>query len=163
MVEPFQNCHFWAYVKKKCNHFLLHGHSSWSTFGLHLVRAQKTLWIDFFKKLDNVRWSIERTHLQWLDFMVHGVNRALVKTQIPTTNYIKPAFKSRPGGKKNPKAQPTSSILAMWNSIEIFIHWKYYEDVIQNYPYVDLKRGPMTFLTNENSRMFTNHGLMSFV
>ena len=28
--------------------FLVHGHSSWSTFGLHLVRGPKALQIDFF-------------------------------------------------------------------------------------------------------------------
>ena len=41
----FQNCIFWAYFKKKNQHIhlLVHGHSSWSTFGLHLVRDPKAL------------------------------------------------------------------------------------------------------------------------
>ena len=40
-------CLFWAYLKKNQHfHFLVHGHSSWSTFGLHLVRGPKALYID---------------------------------------------------------------------------------------------------------------------
>ena len=39
-----QNYPFWAYIIRKKNQhiqFLVHGHSSWSTFGLHIVRTQK--------------------------------------------------------------------------------------------------------------------------
>ena len=40
----FQNCPFWAYVKNIITFtFLVHGHSSRSTFGLHLVRGPKVL------------------------------------------------------------------------------------------------------------------------
>ena len=40
----FQNCLFWTYNKKNQHiHFLMHGHSSWSTFGIHLVRGPKAL------------------------------------------------------------------------------------------------------------------------
>ena len=46
----FQNCPFWTYImKEKKNphiHFLVHSHSSWYKFGLHLVRDPKALWID---------------------------------------------------------------------------------------------------------------------
>ena len=38
----FQNCPFWAYIKiNQHNHFLMHGRSSWSTLGLHIVRGPK--------------------------------------------------------------------------------------------------------------------------
>ena len=36
------------------NHFLVHGHSSWCTFRLHLVKGPKTLQIDFLRK-----WTLE--------------------------------------------------------------------------------------------------------
>ena len=36
-----------TFLKKKSAHSLLvHGHSSWSIFGLHLLRGPKALWID---------------------------------------------------------------------------------------------------------------------
>ena len=40
-------------------HFLVHGHSSWSTFGLHLVRGPKALQIDFLRNqtLEVGPWS----------------------------------------------------------------------------------------------------------
>ena len=39
---------FWAYTKKNQHiHFLVHGLSSWSTYGLHLVRGPKALQIVF--------------------------------------------------------------------------------------------------------------------
>ena len=40
-----QNCLFWAYIKNNNQHihFLVHGHPSWSTVGVHLVRGPKTL------------------------------------------------------------------------------------------------------------------------
>jgi hypothetical protein len=41
------------YLKKQHIHFLMHGHSSWSTFGLNLVRGPKALWIYLKKKLDH--------------------------------------------------------------------------------------------------------------
>ena len=50
----FQNYPYWAYMKKKSKKnqhvwFLVHGHSSWSTFSLHLVRAPKALLIVFLR------------------------------------------------------------------------------------------------------------------
>jgi hypothetical protein len=39
----FQNYLFWAYIKKSAHALLGHGHSSWSTFGLHLVKGPKAL------------------------------------------------------------------------------------------------------------------------
>ena len=40
----FQNFLIWAYIFLNQHiHFLVHGHSAWSTFGLHLVRGPKTL------------------------------------------------------------------------------------------------------------------------
>ena len=45
---PFQTTPFWnCILKYKHVHFLVHGHSSWSTFNLHLVRGPKALEIDF--------------------------------------------------------------------------------------------------------------------
>ena len=39
-----QNCHFWTYIKKnQHNHFVVRGHSSWSTFNIHLVKSPKAL------------------------------------------------------------------------------------------------------------------------
>ena len=72
---PFLN----IYQKKNQHiHFWVHGHSSWSTFGSHLVWGPKTLYIDIFEKLDHGCWSMEKDHLPWSDFMVHGVNWPLV-------------------------------------------------------------------------------------
>jgi hypothetical protein len=53
----FQNCHFWTRPlyplespsKKLRIHFLVHGGSSWSTFGLHLVRAHRLCQLIFSK------------------------------------------------------------------------------------------------------------------
>ena len=41
----FQKRSFWAYIKpkKKRIHYVVHGYSSQSTFGLHLARDQKAL------------------------------------------------------------------------------------------------------------------------
>ena len=48
--EFFQNCPFWTYIKDISTFiFLVHAHSSWFIFSLHLVRGPKTLQIDFFK------------------------------------------------------------------------------------------------------------------
>ena len=64
-----QNCPFFIiYLKNQHIHFLVHDHSSWSTFGLHLVRCPKALQIDFlFKKLDCVKMpsSMIRLHGPW--------------------------------------------------------------------------------------------------
>ena len=47
----FQNCPFWTYVWEENQHvhFSMHGYSSWSTFGLHLMRGPNTLYVDFWK------------------------------------------------------------------------------------------------------------------
>jgi hypothetical protein len=48
----FQNCPFWGvyiYILNQHIHFLVHGHSSWSTFDLHLVKVLKTLYIDLLR------------------------------------------------------------------------------------------------------------------
>ena len=38
----FKHYPFWRYIKKNQHvHFLVHGHSSWSTFDFHLVRGPK--------------------------------------------------------------------------------------------------------------------------
>ena len=43
-LEFFSKQLFWGIYKKKSTHSLLvHGHTSWSTFGLHLVRDPKAL------------------------------------------------------------------------------------------------------------------------
>ena len=44
----FSTMTFWAYTKKNQHiHSLVHGLSSWSTYGLHLVRGPKALQIVF--------------------------------------------------------------------------------------------------------------------
>ena len=61
-------------------HFLVHDHSTYSTFSLHLVRGPKTLSIEFFEKIRP--WMLdpksdhEKYHLPCSDFMVHDVKRA---------------------------------------------------------------------------------------
>ena len=42
---------FWACIYKKNQHlhFLVHGHSSWSTFGLHLVRGPRLSKLKFYE------------------------------------------------------------------------------------------------------------------
>ena len=44
-LECFQNYPFWTFFFLEISTviFLMHGHSSWPTFGLHLVRCPKTL------------------------------------------------------------------------------------------------------------------------
>ena len=39
----------YIYLKKKHIHFLVHGHFTWSTFGLHLARGPKALNIHFLE------------------------------------------------------------------------------------------------------------------
>ena len=44
-LNYFQNFPFWTYILKSHHiRFLVHGHSSWSTFSLHLVRGPKALY-----------------------------------------------------------------------------------------------------------------------
>jgi hypothetical protein len=47
------------YQKNQHIRFLVHGHSSWFTFGLHLVRGAKSLDIDFLEKLDHESWTMK--------------------------------------------------------------------------------------------------------
>ena len=70
---------------KKINqhiHFLVHGHSSWSTSGLHLMRGPKALWIDFLgnriMEVGPSSGTMENGHIPWSTFMVHGVDRPLL-------------------------------------------------------------------------------------
>ena len=55
-------------------HFLVHGHSSLSTFGLNLVRGPKVLQISIF-----LNQTMGKSHLPWSDFMVHGVNQPSIR------------------------------------------------------------------------------------
>ena len=59
-----QNYPFWTYFKQKFAHihFLVHGHSSWSTFTLHLVWDAKTLLNWFVKKSDHGCWIMKSNH-----------------------------------------------------------------------------------------------------
>ena len=61
----FQNC-----PKNQRLHFLVHGHSSWSTFGLHLGRGPNLLKLMFYE-VGPWKWD------HWLrpSSMVHSVNR----------------------------------------------------------------------------------------
>ena len=62
---------FDIYQKNQDIHFLVHGHSSWFTFGLHLVRDPKASWIVLFfkkkKKSDHGKRpsSMVRLHRPW--------------------------------------------------------------------------------------------------
>ena len=60
-------------------HFLVHGHSSWSTFGLHLVKGPWTMKTNILvtRTMEVVPWSrpTQSRPLTWDDFMVHSVNR----------------------------------------------------------------------------------------
>jgi hypothetical protein len=59
-----QNCLFggtYIYIKLHI-HFLVHGHSSWSTFDLHLMSSLKALYLYFLffiflKELDHGSWT----------------------------------------------------------------------------------------------------------
>ena len=56
----------YIYIYKNI-HFLVHGHSFWSMFGLHLVRGPKPLkiafFIYFFQKSDHGSVTIKKCHL----------------------------------------------------------------------------------------------------
>jgi hypothetical protein len=54
LIFFFQIFPFWTYIKKHI-HFLVHGHSSWSTFNSHLVRGPKTFYNWFFLR----NWTME--------------------------------------------------------------------------------------------------------
>jgi hypothetical protein len=53
-----------GHLFKKNQHtcFLVHGHSSWSTFGLLLMRGPKALQIEFVKNRDHESWAIKSDH-----------------------------------------------------------------------------------------------------
>jgi hypothetical protein len=65
-------------LKKIAHSLLVHGHSSWSTFGLHLVIDPKALYIDSLRNrtmdVESSSRTMERGHLSWSDLMVLGVN-----------------------------------------------------------------------------------------
>ena len=78
----FHKSPFWACIKIQHIHFLVQGHSSWSTFGLHLVRGPRLSKLFFLwsRTMEVGRWTqtIDKGHLPWSDFMVHSVNRPWV-------------------------------------------------------------------------------------
>ena len=78
----FQTVLFGHISKTSTHSLLMHDHSYWSTFDLHLVRSPKTLWMVLLRiqtmGVEPWSWTTEKYHLPWPDFMVHGVNRALV-------------------------------------------------------------------------------------
>jgi hypothetical protein len=65
------------YYKKIAHILSVHGHSSWSTFSLDLVRDSKALSIDFLRnRTMDCRPSsrtMEKGHLPWSNFMIDGV------------------------------------------------------------------------------------------
>ena len=73
--EKSQNCPFLdIYICKKQHiHFLVHGHFSWSTFGLHLVKGPKALKVCFLE-LDYEKCDHGKMPLTWDNFMVHDLN-----------------------------------------------------------------------------------------
>jgi hypothetical protein len=67
-----------GHILRNSAHILsVHGHSSWSTFGLDLVRDSKALSIDFLRNQTmNCRPSsrtMKKGHLPWSNFMIDGV------------------------------------------------------------------------------------------
>jgi hypothetical protein len=60
----------------------VHGHSSWSTFGLHLVKGPWTMKTNILvtRTMEVVPWNgpTQNRPLTWDDFMVHSVNRPLM-------------------------------------------------------------------------------------
>ena len=70
------------YLKKSAHSFLVHGHSSWSTFNLHLLRGPKALEVYFLRNwtmdVELSSRTMEKGHFPWSDFMVHGVNQTLL-------------------------------------------------------------------------------------
>ena len=81
--ENFQNWPFWTYIKKNQHiHFLVHGHFSWSTFGLHLIKGPETLRMQFLEiepwKCYHEVWPWKKALWTWDNFMVHDVSNPLV-------------------------------------------------------------------------------------
>ena len=72
---------FDIYLKKKSTHPLYdaHGHFSWSTLGLHLVRGPKALEMHLKKNrtFKMLPWNVtmETCPLTWDNLMVHDVNK----------------------------------------------------------------------------------------
>ena len=60
-------------------HFRVHGHSSWSTFSLYLVRGPKAHQNDVLKKWDHGSWTMRKGHLPGSDFTLHDVNQPLCR------------------------------------------------------------------------------------
>jgi hypothetical protein len=92
----FQNCTFWTCIKKeKSTHsffgawsflsvhiqFVVHGHSSQSTFSLHLVRGKLILFyfLKFWSwKTEPSSHTMKKGHIPWFNLMIYGVNWPLV-------------------------------------------------------------------------------------
>ena len=55
--------------KNRHIHFLVHGHSSWSTYGVHLVRGPR-LQNQFVKKSDHGSWTMNSNHWKRSSSMV---------------------------------------------------------------------------------------------
>ena len=72
---PHQNCLLWTNVYQKNQHIhsLMHGHFSWSTFGLHLVRGSKASNMHF-QENNHESETMRKCPLTWDNFMVHDVN-----------------------------------------------------------------------------------------
>ena len=70
-IFPFPKLPFLGiYETHQHVHMLVHGHSSWSTFGLHLVKGPKGFVHQVFLR----NRTMEKGHLPWPGFMSHGVN-----------------------------------------------------------------------------------------
>ena len=58
---------------------MVHSHSSWSTFGLHLVRLCRFIFLRYqTMEVGPSSRTKEKCHLPWFDSMVHNVNRPSV-------------------------------------------------------------------------------------
>ena len=63
-LDFFQNCPFWTYIKNiNTFTFCVHGHSSWPTLSLHLVKGPKTLEIIIFREIRP--WKLDHQVGPW--------------------------------------------------------------------------------------------------
>ena len=69
-------------------HFWVHGHSSWSTFGLHLVKDPKAFYFDFLRVLTMEVGPLTKAIFHGSEFMVHGVNRPYVHSNLSNIMHV---------------------------------------------------------------------------
>ena len=90
----------------------MHGHSSWSTFGLHLVKGPWTMKTNILVTctMEVVPWSrpTQNRPLTWDDFMVHSVNCPLVYSYWVGHNHFLSCISS------------LHLLVSIWNKSDVF-------------------------------------------